>query len=544
MPEQRGGMGAFRLPLFRFFWISSVFSNTGFMIQTVGAAWAMTMLTSSHSMVALVQASITLPMMMLAFVAGVLADSFDRRRVMLSSQIFMMVVSVLLAGLTFAGLMSPWLLLTFTFLIGCGQAMHNPSWQSSFSDIVPRDELPSAVSMNAMGMNLTRSVGPALGGAITAAFGAAAAFAINAASYFALIWALLRWRPEHKKGRLPRERFPGAFAGGVRYFLLSPNLLAIDFRAFLFGLSGISLQALLPLIVRDTLGGGALAYGVQLGAFGFGAVLGALGSSRLRLRFANETIARSCITLFAAGCVVIAFSTSSVLTALALVVSGGAWLIVNSLQNVTVQLSVPRWVLGRMISMYMTCIFGGMALGSWIWGEVADLYSLSVALVASAAIQLLAALWGLRFPMEETGSLNLDPLDRFNEPALKLDLNRRSGPIFVMIDYDIAQEDVPEFLQAMRDRRRIRIRDGAQRWALLRDLENPDLWFESYHIPTWTDYIRHVSRRTVADEDVIKKLQTLNRSEKRLRVHHMIERQTVVPLDDTPRIITKPESPH
>jgi hypothetical protein len=225
-------------------------------------------------------------------------------------------------------------------------------------------------------------------------------------------------------------------------------------------------------------------------------------------------------------------------------VAGACWINVMSLINVTVQMSSPRWVLGRIISLMMTSIFGGMALGSWVWGSIAEAWSLQAALVAAAGMLVFGALWGLRFPLEEYGALNFDPLDRFNEPALKLDLHRRSGPIFIMVEYEIAEGDEAEFLDAMRDRRRIRIRDGGQRWSLLRDLESPDIWYESYHLPTWTDYLRHVSRRTVADEDVIRRLQAVNRSDKPTKVHRMIEQDTVTPRSDTPRIIAKPESPH
>ena len=544
MTPQPASFAAFRHTTFRALWLSSVVSNTGGMIQIVGASWLMTMLTSSQSMVALVQSSITLPLMLVSVGAGVLADNSDRRLVMLVSQIFMLVVSVILAGLAYANLLTPWLVLSFTFLIGCGMALNNPSWQSSFSDFVPRQDLPSAVSMNAMGMNITRSVGPALGGAIVSAFGVAAAFVINALTYVTIIAALLSWRPEPNHQRLPRERFHSALVAGLRYLMLSPDLLSVNFRGFLYGFAAIAIQALLPLIARDRLDGGPLVFGILLGAFGAGAVIGALNAARLRTHLSNEILVRICFLLFAAASVVIAFSASIVLTVVTLCIAGACWLNVMSLLNVTVQMSVPRWVLGRMISLFMTWIFGGMALGGWVWGGIAENFGLTTSLLLAAVVLVLGGLWGLRFPLLEYGATNLDPTNRFNEPLLRLDLTRRSGPIKIMVDYEIAQDDVQEFLMVMAERRRTRIRDGARRWTLLRDLEDPDIWTESYQFPTWTEYVRHHERRTVADFEIAKRLTALHRGPMPLRVHRMIERQTVEPEDDMPRTVIRPEDVH
>ena len=544
MEKQAGLLEVFRNRTFRDLWLSSLVSNTGGMMQLVGAAWLMTILSSSQSMVALVQSSVTLPLMLTSIAAGVLADSYDRRRVMLAAQIFMLVVSAVLAILAFAGLLTPWLLLTFTFLIGTGMAIHFPSWQASYRDLVPAEHLPAAVSAGAMGMNITRAVGPAIGGAIVALAGAATAFALNAVTYVTIIVALMRWRPEMAPSRLPRERFGSALGAGLRYFLMSPHLINIDFRGFLYGFAGIAMQALLPLVVRDRLGADAFVFGLLLGSFGAGAVLAAMLAARIRSAFRNENICRIAFSAFAVMCLIVGLSGNLILTTVAVFLSGGLWLTVMSLLNVSVQTSTPRWVLGRIISLYMTSIFAGMALGGWVWGMVTESFGLATAYFGAAGVLAIGALWGFVRPLPEQMQVNLDPLNRFNEPALHLDLTQRSGPILIMVEYDIAEDDVTEFLAAMADRRRIRLRDGARQWALLRDLENPDRWFESYHLPTWTDYLRHVDRRTVADDEVIERLQALHRGPQPLTVHRMIERPTVRSHDDTPRIDDDPHHPH
>lgn len=539
MPEHTSPLKLFGNQTFRMLWVAALASNFGGLVQAVGAAWMMTSLTASQSMVALVQGSVTLPIMIFSLMAGVFADNFDRRRVMLIAQGFMFVVSVALTALAFGGLLTPWLLLAFTFLIGCGTALHNPSWQATMGDIVSRDELPAAVSLNSMGFNLMRSVGPAAGGAIVALAGAATAFAVNALSYIAIIVALTRWQAPVPDRRLPREAFGSAFVAGLRYVAMSPNLQRVILRGAVFGFSAVAILALLPLVVRDLLLGTASTYGIMLGCFGVGAVGGALANARLRARFENEHIVRGAFLGFALCSLVLAFGTHVVWSGAALLLAGGCWVLAMSMFNVTIQLSTPRWVVGRALALYQTGAFGGMTAGSWAWGELSEYSTLPWALATAVAVLVFGALAGFRVPLPEFGLLNLDPLNRFREPDLRLDLTYRSGPVMIMVDYDIDHEDVPEFLSLMNRRRRIRIRDGARQWALLRDMENPESWSESYHVPTWVEYIRHNERRTQADAEVADRLRELHRGPEPPKVHRMIERQTVPLKDDMP---LKPET--
>ena len=281
-----------RNPTFRAIWVATLASNFGGLIQAVGAAWMMTTITTSANMVALVQASTTLPIMVFSLASGAIADNFNRRRVMLVAQFFLLAVSASLAVAAWLGLLSPWLLLGFTFLLGCGTALNNPSWQASVGDIVPRADLPAAVALNSVGFNLTRSVGPAAGGLIVAAGGAAAAFAVNTVSYFGLIFVLLRWRPTVPVSLLPRESLGQAMGAGLRYVAMSPNIAKVLLRSLLFGLTTIAVLALLPLVARHLVQGGPLIYGSLLGAFGIGAVGGAFLGARLAERLSSEWIVR------------------------------------------------------------------------------------------------------------------------------------------------------------------------------------------------------------------------------------------------------------
>jgi MFS family permease len=517
---------------YRRIWFASIASNFGGLIQAVGAAWMMTVITTSGDMVALVQTSTALPIMLFSLVSGALADSFDRRRVMLTAQCFMFVVSVLLSVFAFFGLLSPWLLLFFTFLLGCGTALNNPSWQASVGDMVPRADLPGAVTLNSVGFNITRSVGPAIGGIIVAAAGAAAAFAVNTLSYFALIFALLRWKPAFPVSTLPREALGSAIFAGLRYISMSPNLQKVMLRGLLFGISASSILALLPIVALELVIGGPLTYGLMLGSFGIGAIGGAVLNARLRQRLSSEMIVRLSFAGFAISAAIAAFSPYSALTCAGLVISGACWVLALSLFNTIVQLSTPRWVVGRALSLYQTVTFGGIAGGSWVWGIAADTYGVANALLLSSVVMLAGIVIGLKLPMPAFETLNLDPLNRFTEPSLSLDITPRSGPVVIQVDYEIDDIDVPEFMALMGERRRIRIRDGARNWALMRDLEKPGRWIETYHTPTWVEYIRHNQRRTQVDGENTDRLRALHRGETGPQVHRMIERQAIPPNDD------------
>lgn len=516
---------------FRNIWLASISSNLGTMIQNVGAAWMMTSISSSESMVALVQASTTLPVMLFALVAGAIADSFNRRHVIFAAQGFMFTVSVLLALAAFAGIITPWMLLAFTFLIGCGTALNNPSWQASVGDMVPRSDVAGAVTLNSVGFNITRSVGPAIGGTIVALGGAAAAFTVNALSYIGLLVVVHRWEFRPAESPLPREKMTTAIGAGLRYVFMSPNIVKVLLRAFLFGLATVSAVALLPIVARDVIAGGPQTFGIMLGAFGIGAIGGAFANARLRAALSNEAIVRLSFLVYGAAALVMGLSTSLLIDCLALFAAGACWVMALSLFNTVVQLTTPRWVVGRALSLYQTAAFGGMASGSWLWGLIAENYTITHAFFAAAATAVIGAGIGFLFKMPALESLNLDPLNRFRTPEPALGLVARSGPIVVETRFVITGDDTEEFLRLMVERRRIRLRDGARKWALMRDIEEPDVWVETYHAPTWVDYVRHNQRRTQADAENYDRLKELHQEDGLPRVKRMIERQAIPPRD-------------
>ena len=525
-------MSPFRHRIFRSVWIATLASSFGGMIQGVGAAWMMVALGASPQMVTLVQASITLPIVMLSLLAGALADAFDRRKLMIVAQLLMLLVSTVLAVSTYLDLVTPWLLLLFTFLIGCGAALNAPAWQASVGAMVPREDIPSAVTLNSMGFNLARSVGPAIGGLIVAAASAAAAFTINALSYVGLIFVLLGWRTKQEKRQLPRERLGSAIISGIRYVAMSPNVSSPLGRGLVSGLGASSVSALSPLIARDIIGGGPVVYGLLLGAFGVGAVVGAFWSHRLRIAFSNEWIVRFALLGSAVGIAISAVSSWLALTMVAMLLCGLGWVLVVSILNATVQMSAPRWVVARALSLYQMATFSGMAGGAWLWGYVTERSGLTMALLIGASVQLGCILLGRWFRLAETEDMNLDLLG-FAEPATVTPVRGRTGPVVITIEYRIASEDAYAFLDAMAERRTVRRRNGARRWSLLRDLADPEVWIERYHSPTWTEYLRHNRRFTHDDAVIGERIKALHRGPGEPPVRRLIERQTGFAPDGT-----------
>ncbi|MGO4572717.1 MFS transporter [Microvirga sp. 2TAF3] len=525
-------LSPFRHRIFLAVWVASLASNLGGLIQSVGAAWLMASISTSADLVALVQASTTLPIMLFSLAAGAIADNFDRRKLMLASQLFLLGVSIALTMCAYFGLMTPWLLLAFTFLVGCGTAFNGPAWQSLVGEMVPRSDLPAAIALNSMGFNIARSVGPAIGGMIVATIGAFAAFAVNAISYIGLILVLVRWRPAMPPRVLPPETLGTAMAAGIRYVAMSPHIGVVLLRGAVFGLAAIAVQALMPLIARDLIHGGPFTYGLLLGAFGAGAVGGAFLSTRLRQALSLEALVRLAFIGFAICATVAGLSAFPLLTIATMTLGGASWVLALASFNATVQLSSPRWVVGRALALYQMATFGGMAVGSWIWGAAAERLGTADALLISAAVLVAGAALGLRFALPEMKTLNLDPLNRWTEPDIKVDIRPRSGPIVITIEYIIREQDVVAFFAIMAERKRIRRRDGARHWTLLRDLENPEVWIERYHSPTWLEYVRHNQRMTHADAIVSERLRALHQGPDRPRVRRMIERQTGWPTSD------------
>ncbi|HEY7844708.1 MAG TPA: MFS transporter [Bradyrhizobium sp.] len=512
-----------RHPIFRRIWLASLLSNLGILIQGVGAAWAMTQMTSAADKVALVQTALMLPIMLISMPAGAIADMHDRRIVAMISLAIALTGATTLTVLTWLGLLAPNLLLTLCFVVGSGMALFGPAWQSSVSEQVPSETLPSAIALNGISYNIARSFGPAIGGVVVAALGAVAAFALNALLYLPLLVVLFLWNRVHEPSRLPREKLNRAMVSGVRYIANSPPIKTVLLRTFVTGLIGGSLSALMPLVARDLLHGGAQTYGIILGAFGMGAVIGALNIGEIRKRLSGESSVRACALSMGGAIAAVALSHEPVLTAAALVIAGSVWMLAVALFNIGVQLSAPRWVAGRSLAAFQASISGGIAIGSWGWGHLTDAYGVETALLVSAGLMLLSPLLGLVLPMPRVGARN-EVTEVLADPEVQLQLTGRSGPLVVEIEYRVAQDNARAFHNVMQDVQLSRQRNGAYGWSIARDIADPELWTERYHCPTWLDYLRQRNRSTQSERALHQQAIAFHMGADPIRIRRMLER--------------------
>jgi MFS family permease len=513
-----------RHALFRRIWFASLVSNLGILIQGVGAAWAMTQMTSSADKVALVQTALMLPIMLISMPAGAIADMHDRRIVALVSLSIALCGATALTLLAWFNLVTPNVLLTLCFIVGSGMALFGPAWQASVSEQVPAETLPAAVALNGISYNIARSFGPAVGGIVVATAGAVAAFAVNAVLYLPLMVVLFLWNRTHEPSRLPRERLTRAMVSGARYITNSPSIRIVLIRTLVTGLIGGSVSALMPLVARDLLHGGAQTYGIMLGAFGMGAVIGALNITEVRKRLSGEAAVRACAISMAGAIASVALSTNAVLTAAALVLAGGVWMLAVALFNIGVQLSAPRWVAGRSLAAFQASIAGGIAIGSWGWGHLTDYAGVETALLVSAGLMLVSPVLGIWLRMPPVGARNEAASEVLADPEVRLSLTGRSGPLVVEIEYRVAQDNARLFHNVMQEVQLSRQRNGAYGWSIARDIADPELWTERYHCPTWLDYLRQRSRATQSERALHQRAIDFHLGPDPIRVRRMLER--------------------
>ncbi|HEV2276115.1 MAG TPA: MFS transporter [Acidobacteriaceae bacterium] len=500
-------------PLFRDLWIASTVSNLGGWMQDTAGTWLMTVLTPSPLLIALMQTAASLPVVILGLMAGATADIFDRRRLLIFWQAWMLGAVAILSVLTFFNVISPWVLLTLTFLLNIGAAMNSPAWQAIVPEVVPRSQLPDAVSLNSAGFNLAKAVGPALGGLAVAAFvradtGAASVFLLNSLSFVGVIVVLYRWqRNPLFKSALPTERIFASMRSGVRYIRFAPALQNALVRCLFFTFFVSAIWALLAVVAeRDLHGalGGALGYGILNGAMGLGAVIGATSLPRVRRILSADRIIAFSTGTFVATLAVLAVLKQPWVIIPMLVAGGFAWTSCMSTLNLAVQISVPAWVQARALGAYQTIFAGGMAVGSVVWGAVAEHSSTPKALMAASIGLAVTLPFSLRFHVLRGEQPDLSP-HQYTQPApqLAIEQDDSEGPIRVAVEYLIDPKDYDAFIHAIYKLRDVRLRDGAIRWGVYQDLTNPRHITETFITESWLEYLRQRERFTASDRAVL-----------------------------------------
>ena len=492
----------FRSGVFRALWIAVLVSNIGNWMQTVGAQWLLVNSAHAALLVALVQVADTLPDALLELIGGVLADIFDRRRLLLVVQVGFGAVAVVLAVLTALGQMTPPLLLIFTFVLGSATVFTNPAYQSLVPDLVPKRELRAAAALGSVGINLARVIGPALAGLVIARSGVAAVFALNALSYVLFALAVTVWRPPTRPRPALPEHFLSAIRAGIGYVRNAPVMRRILLRMALFLVPATALWALLPVIAAQRLHLGADGYGLLLGALGAGAIAGAFALPMLTQRLSDNGLMVASGITYAVALALVSIVPSPVLAVLLLFPAGAAWVAVLSSINAALQLFLPAWVRARAISVYLMLLFGAQALGALLWGLVAEWLGVVVTFMIAAAALVIGLATIRVWPFIATAGMDRNLATVWPEPQLVFDPEPDSGPVVVQNIYTIAPHNVKPFLEAMAHVRLSRLRTGASRWRLYREGEKAHTYVEMFAVPSWEEHLRqHRDRLTGADRD-------------------------------------------
>lgn len=510
----------FKHRVFTMLWVATLVSNIGTWMFNVTSGWVMTELSASPLMVSLVQAATSLPIFLFALPAGAMGDLFDRRKLLLISQLLLALVLFLFAALLWMDINSAWLLLLFTFLIGAGSAFSNPAFQAIVSRIVPRSSLPAAITLNGVSTNVARAVGPALGGFILAAVGAVATVLIDALSYLAIVAALLWWKANANPGdSLPRERMTGAIVAGIRFAFRSQPLRYTILRAMAFFAPASAYWALLPLVAKELLNGGPGLYGVMLTALGSGAVGGTFLLPALRRRFDADGMVALGSLGTAVAMLLFAYGGSEATGILGGVLAGLSWIMVLSALNVSAQVSLPDWVRARGLAIFQMMFFGAMTAGSIFWGQLTVHVGLATSLAAAAAVAVLGIPASWRFKLNLDENTDHTPANHWPEPVLLREVAYDHGPVLITAEYRIAEEDREQFIALMKELGSHRRRDGAVQWGYFEDVADPGRFIEMFTEESWIAHLRQHARVSTAYKLLQDKIRALHKGDKVVSMH-------------------------
>lgn len=507
-------------PVFRMLWIATVVSNIGSWMSDVGINWTMLSLSADPLAIALVQAASSLPMFLFALPSGVMADIVDRRRYLIFSQIWMFIAAAGLTLLSLFGLVTPMILLAATFLLSTGAAMSSPPFQAIVPDLVSKAELSPAIALNSLGINISRAIGPALGGLILSFAGPWMVFALNALSVLGVMWVLWRWKPAASVQRLPPEHFFSAVRAGLRYVHAAPVLRNVLIRTIAFFLFASAGWALLPLVARRELGLGPGGYGLMLACIGLGAICGAVLLPKLRARLNPDRLMVAASLLFAMTLLALAFVRHVWWLNAAEFFMGFAWIAVLSTLNVGAQRSAARWVKARALAVYLTVFFGAMTLGSAIWGQLASQFGISQSLMVATIGLVLASATALRWRLDQDPDLNLDLSGQTDASGLKIAHGR--GPIMVSYEYAIDPATGYDFMVAIQEMRRVRRRGGAISWSVYEDVQQPGIFVETFVIGSWMEHLREADRHTMNDLKIQRRVHAFLADNARPAVRYLV----------------------
>lgn len=496
--ERPGALSPLAYRTFRWLWIAMTVSIVGIWMQSLGAQWFIVTQPDGAALVALVQTATTLPMALLALPAGVLADTINRRTLLLGTQVVTLLTAVALTALMALDLLNIAVLLILTLVLSAGNGMSVSPFQSLAPDLLPRSHVPAGAALNSLGVNLARIVGPAIAGFLVAWIGIAAVFALTAITAVFYMAVLLRWRGIGVQEQM-REPFFPAVRSGWRYVRHSPQAMKLIIRSFWFTAPMMAIMALTAVVARERLGMDSSGLGVLMACTGAGAVAGALSLARLRRRLTTNAIVAMSTAAGAVATIVLPFLSERSLAMACMALSGASWTMTNSSMNGAMQVYLPSWVRARGLAMLSMALFGGQAVGSIVVGWLFDSFGLTMAFVVSGLVMLAGATTAAWLPLRELFDIDRSPSARTSTPDLLVDPERMDGEIDVVVTYWVDAADESAFVALMQHVRRTRLRTGGRQWRLAKDGRVERRYVETYTIGSWREHELQ-SRRVVASD--------------------------------------------
>ncbi len=522
MFSQSFGSSPLRHARFRTFYFASIGVALGYTMQATMAAWLMATMTPSPLMVALVQTASTAPAIVVGLVAGALSDIVERRRVILATQLLFVIGTVVLGVATIFDVMAPWALLLLTAIIGISFTFYMPAQQASINDLVERLDVPQAVALGAVAMNVSRAIGPALAGALAAWIGSGSAFLASAVLFAGMVIVVHRW--PHQPPALPGvpDTLITGIASGLRFVRHSKPMRAIILRNLIYSLCASSLWALLPVIARDQLGLGAGGFGLLFGSFGAGAVVAALNvSAQLRKRSLQRVVLAASL-LWVISTTLVAATELAALALIGAFGAGASWVGVFASLGAGTQSAAPAWVRARAVAMSFVTVQASLALGSVVWGALASWQGTRVALLTSTTLLLVLLFVYRKVRVRLGGDKDIMPGAQLPELGLPVEPQPDDGPVLIQIEYRIDADKRNAFLRAVHAIGPVRRRNGANSWRVFRDLAEEGLFVERYIISSWAEYVRLRARMTIADRQVVDDVNRYQREGVPVRVSRLL----------------------
>ena len=507
---------------FRLFYSGSIGTALGYTMQAAMAAWVMATLTPSALMVALVQSASTAPFLLFGLVAGSLADIMNRRRLIVGTQLVMLLSTALLGLIALTGLVGPVSLLLLTFICGAGFTFYMPAQQASINDLVTREDLPRAVALGAVAFNVARAIGPAIAGAIAAWFGSGSALLASSLFFVVMIFGVRSLKPAEKNlPGVPETLFAGV-QSGLRFAWHSPAMRSLVILNISFTVCASALWALIPLVARDQLGLGAGGYGLLYGTFGAGAVVSALAIPEQLQKRSLNTVVRASILLWIAATLLVAATTFTTVALIGALFAGAGWVGVLSSLSAGTQSTAPAWVRARAVSINLLSLQTGLAVGSLLWGVLASIAEVRLTIAISSAIMLLLYAINHRVHVKLGDEADVTPFAQLPELAVSVEPMPTDGPVLVQVEYRIDEEHRPAFLKAIQAVEATRRRNGAASWRVFRDVGEDERYVERYVVTSWAEYVRLRMRMTVADRMLQNRVMELQRKDTPIRVSRLI----------------------